>query len=120
ASFNDGSARAVINAFPDTTVSGAPSPKAEVSQIIQLGPTSEVAAVGNGLNFYAELMFSSTLFGNVVKVLHGVDSQADLTLYGFVDYSNSQNTLFKAVFGTFSIFNTLIFSDVALDYRPNQ
>ncbi len=109
-----------ISSFTADSVQALTAPVPQFAQALTLGSGSAPAPVGAGLNFYAALDFTSTLFGNIVKVLKDVNSRPDLVVYAYID-ANATNTVFRATLGDFQIvgLDVLTFSAVSLQYRPN-
>ncbi|HEV2708191.1 MAG TPA: hypothetical protein VGV59_19910, partial [Pyrinomonadaceae bacterium] len=109
-----------ISSFDADSVQALTAPIPQFVQALTLGSGSAPASVGAGLNFYAALDFTSTLFANIVKVLKDVNNRPDLVVYAYID-TNATNTVFRATLGDFQIvgLDVLSFSGVALQYRPN-
>lgn len=77
-------------------------------------------AIGNkrGLNFYAELEFTSGLLSQVAQLL-GVTTQGPFTIKGYIPADSSQSE-FRATLGSLTLLGFLSFNQITLLYQVRQ
>lgn len=108
-----------ISSFSANSVQTLTQGIPEFSAIVKIRSDNAGAALSPGANIWGTLLFTTPLFGNVPKVLSGVDTGPSITLYAFIARTPGES-VFRATFGNFNLLQTVLFKSVALEYRPRN
>jgi hypothetical protein len=73
-------------------------------------------AIGRGVNFFAELDFSTDLLGNIIKLRGGNDGTPAVTLYGYLA-SDVSETILQAQFPDITLLGNIHFTNVNFQYK---
>jgi hypothetical protein len=77
---------------------------------------SNAVKIGKGVNFFAQMNFSSDLFGNVIKIMQGNDGTPAATLYAYIS-SDVTASVFQAKFPNIILLGGISFTNVNFQYK---
>jgi len=108
-----------VCSFEDDSVQQLTASMPEFKDVIALPDGSNPAPLKPGLTIYGTIVFNGDLFGNVLKIINGLEEDSGITIYAFISKQTGQS-IFKATIGTFSLFDAIQFEQIALTYQPQD